>query len=88
MLDLVDTGRPYVYLPCYPNSSWGNEPYYSICLKPPDRKEETSTSVPVVINPYLRLPINEIAKVNSYIILLTPSIESRYSSSQSIHRVK
>ncbi|CAF4336698.1 unnamed protein product, partial [Rotaria magnacalcarata] len=35
------TGRPYVYLPCYQNSSWGDEPYFSPCLKPPDKKEET-----------------------------------------------
>lgn len=63
---LIDTGRPYVYLPCYPNSTWGNEPYYSICSKPPDRQEETSTRLPVVINPYLRLPIDQIAKVKFF----------------------
>lgn len=45
---MLDTGRPYVYLPCYPNSSWGDEPYFSTCLKPPDRIE---------------LPIDQIAKV-------------------------
>lgn len=36
ILHLIDTGRPYVYLPCYPNSSWGNEPYFSSCFKPVD----------------------------------------------------
>ena len=34
--ECLDTGRPYVYLPCYPNSSWGNEPYFSSCFKPAD----------------------------------------------------
>jgi hypothetical protein len=61
-LIFIDTGRPYVYLPCYPNSSWGDEPYFSTCLKPPDKKEET-TRVILIENPYFKLPIEEIAKV-------------------------
>jgi hypothetical protein len=60
--NLIDTGRPYVYLPCYPNSSWGDEPYFSTCLKPPDTKEETTRSS-TILNPFLKLPIEEIAKV-------------------------
>ncbi|CAF3607981.1 unnamed protein product [Rotaria sordida] len=64
------TGRPYVYLPCYPNSSWGDEPYFSTCLKPPDNKELTtmlnilSSSLSSSIDhPYVNMSIEEVAKL-------------------------
>ncbi|CAF3706849.1 unnamed protein product [Rotaria socialis] len=71
------TGRPYVYLPCYQNSSWGDEPYFSPCLKPPDKKEQTtmpsillpsSSSSPSIAHPYFNISIEELARLpmNSY----------------------
>ncbi|CAF1096359.1 unnamed protein product [Rotaria sordida] len=64
------TGRPYVYLPCYPNSSWGDEPYFSTCLKPPDNKELTtmlnilsSSSSSSIDHPYVNMSIEEVAKL-------------------------
>lgn len=60
-LCLTDTGRPYVYLPCYPNSSWGDEPYFSNCIKPVDPIKKIRLNE----NPYRNLSIDEIATVNS-----------------------
>ncbi|CAF2659062.1 unnamed protein product, partial [Rotaria sp. Silwood2] len=62
------TGRPYVYLPCYPNSSWGDEPYFSTCLKPPDKKEQTTIAnilLPLssINHPYGNMSIEEVAKL-------------------------
>ncbi|UJR08985.1 hypothetical protein I4U23_013235 [Adineta vaga] len=65
------TGRPYVYLPCYPNSSWGTEPYFSNCLKPLNKKDQSATtttrrmilsSVIPIDNPYFSMSIDEVAK--------------------------
>ncbi|CAF3581884.1 unnamed protein product [Rotaria sordida] len=56
------TGRPYVYLPCYPNSSWGHEPYFSNCFNPANMKEQTK----IIIfddNPYQNLTIEQLAKL-------------------------
>ncbi|CAF4016929.1 unnamed protein product, partial [Rotaria magnacalcarata] len=55
------TGRPYVYLPCYPNSSWGHEPYFIDCLKSSDSKQEMKTIV-FHENLYHNLTIEEVAK--------------------------
>jgi hypothetical protein len=55
----IDTGRPYVYLPCYPNSSWGYEPYFSNCFKPIDQIKKLILND----NPYRNLSIEEISKV-------------------------
>ncbi|CAF1436686.1 unnamed protein product, partial [Adineta steineri] len=59
------TGRPYVYLPCYPNSSWGNEPYFSTCLKQPDKNTTPiiSTSFSSDVNPFLTMPIEKVAEL-------------------------
>lgn len=60
----LDTGRPYLYLPCYPNSTWGHhEPYFGTCSKPDQSlKIFTSTYKP---NPYVNLDIDEVAKVKN-----------------------
>ncbi|CAF4631066.1 unnamed protein product [Rotaria sp. Silwood1] len=56
------TGRPYVYLPCYPNSSWGHEPYFSNCLNPTNITEQRKLIL-FDDNPYQNLTIEEIAKL-------------------------
>ena len=60
----LDTGRPYLYLPCYPNSTWGyHEPYFSMCSKSDQTmKIFTSTYKP---NPYVNLEIGEVAQVKA-----------------------
>ena len=63
---LIDTGRPYVYLPCYPNSSWGDEPYFSSCIKPVDPIKKIRLNE----NPYRNLSIDEIATVNSLLSMI------------------
>jgi hypothetical protein len=55
----IDTGRPYVYLPCYPNSSWGDEPYFSNCFKPIDPIKKNRLNE----NPYRNLSIEEMSTV-------------------------
>jgi hypothetical protein len=51
-----------MYLPCYPNSSWGHDPYFSNCLKPEDTKQQTKIIIPEE-NPYDKLSIEEVVKV-------------------------
>ncbi|CAF1015720.1 unnamed protein product [Adineta ricciae] len=63
------TGRPYVYLPCYPNSSWGNEPYFSGCSKPLDKTEQSTpsmilSSILPIDNPYSSMSVDEISKLS------------------------
>lgn len=53
------TGRPYVYLPCYPNSSWGHEPYFSNCFKPIDQTKKILLSE----HPYQNLSIEQVTKL-------------------------
>jgi hypothetical protein len=48
-----------VYLPCYPNSSWGHEPYFSNCYKPIDHTKK----IIFHDNLYHNLSIEEVAKV-------------------------
>lgn len=60
--EFIDTGRPYVYLPCHPNSSWGNEPYFSNCTKPQSPKEEVKLII-VRDHSYRNLTIEQITKV-------------------------
>ena len=65
-VSLVDTGRPYVYLPCYTNSSWGNEPYFSNCLKPSTSTTTATTiitSARTVDSPPSIVSLEEIARV-------------------------
>jgi hypothetical protein len=59
---LIDTGRPYVYLPCYPNSSWGNDPYFSNCIKPMETKHLSKSTVPKE-NLYQKLSVEEVIRV-------------------------
>lgn len=55
-----DTGRPYVYLPCYSNSSWGHEPYFSDCFEQINQTKKMLLNE----NPYRNLSIEQVAKVN------------------------
>ncbi len=48
-----------MYLPCYPNSSWGHDPYFSNCLNPTDIKQQIIPDE----NPYKKLSIEEVVKV-------------------------
>ena len=58
----IDTGRPYVYLPCYTNSSWGDEPYFSSCIEPPTT---TTSSTTITTEPlYMKLSLKEMAQVH------------------------
>ncbi|UJR37227.1 hypothetical protein I4U23_029936 [Adineta vaga] len=56
------TGRPYVYLPCYPNSSWGRDPYFSNCIKPSEIKQQTKTLI-AKDNPYEKLSFEEVIRL-------------------------
>ncbi|CAF1521988.1 unnamed protein product [Adineta ricciae] len=56
------TGRPYVYLPCYPNSSWGRDPYFSNCIQPIEIKQQAKSIVPKD-NPYEKLSFDEVVRL-------------------------
>ncbi|CAF2610937.1 unnamed protein product [Rotaria sp. Silwood2] len=82
------TGRPYVYLPCYPNSSWGHEPYFSTCSNPINVTEQTKIILfddnsyqNQTIEEIAKLPMNtsyEISNVLSYLNDETTSFKSSF----------
>ncbi|CAF3024596.1 unnamed protein product [Rotaria sp. Silwood2] len=83
-----NTGRPYVYLPCYPNSSWGHEPYFSTCSNPINVTEQTKIILfddnsyqNQTIEEIAKLPMNtsyEISNVLSYLNDETTSFKSSF----------
>ncbi|CAF3803910.1 unnamed protein product [Adineta steineri] len=78
------TGRPYVYLPCYPNSSWGQDPYFSNCITKQDLKTiipNENSSQKLTIDGLDRLSMNTSNDVSNVLFYLNEETTNFKSSS-------